>query len=154
MHDTAREARHARVSAPFPCFLHFSLKKKKQVSNSCPALPKTFRAKTDNENFRLSLKVPVNGRCWLSSSFKFQFMCQVSRRGTFSETFLLLRTCSSTTLGGTVLVKLLTIVTHRQTCQLADHRSSLHRRFSPSAIWRSEECQRDPLDPFPIHFLL
>ena len=96
------------------------------------------------------LQFPVDGRCWLSIPFKFQLMCQVPRRGTFSETFLLLRTCSSTTLGGTVIAKLLAIVTHRQTFQLTDHRPSLHWRFSPSAIWRSEDCQRGHQDPFPI----
>ena len=108
---------------------------------------------TMSENFRLNFKMHVTGRYWLSSSFKFQWMCQVSRRETFSETCLLLCTCSSMIMGGTAVAKSLAFVTHRQTCQLTDHRSSLHQRFSPSAIWRSEECQRDPLDPFPIHFI-
>ena len=40
-------------------------------------------------NLRLSLKMPVARRYWLSSSFS-----QVSRRGTFPETCLLLRTCT------------------------------------------------------------
>ena len=108
---------------------------------------------TMSEIFRFNLKVSVAARYWLSNSFKFQWLCQVSCCGTFSETCLLLCTCFSMTVGGTAIAISLAIVTHRQTCQLTDHRSSLHRRFFSSAIWRSEEFHRAPLRPFPACFL-
>ena len=106
-----------------------------------------------SENFRLCLKVPVDGRYWLLSSFKFQLMCQVLRRGTFSETCLLLCTCSSTIVDGIVFAKSLATITHCQTCLLTDHRSSLYQRFCLSTIWRSEEFHGAPLRPFPAFFV-